>query len=69
MNAQVTNAELIQVTGGLKQGAAQARWIERELGFRPPMKADGHPLLTWDQVNRTPTEPSRKTQPKWKVAA
>ncbi|MGN6656025.1 MAG: DUF4224 domain-containing protein [Rhodanobacter sp.] len=65
----VTNAELVEVTGGLRQGAAQARWIKRQLGFEPPIKADGHPLLTWDQINRKKDEPAPKSQPKWKNAA
>jgi integrase len=60
----LTNEELEQITGGLKQGAAQFRWIERYFGFRPPRKIDGHPLLTWEQVNRGPyatvdTEPEK----------
>lgn len=65
----VTNAELVEVTGGLKQGAAQARWIRRQLGLDPPIKADGHPLLTWEQVNRPKGESAPRTQPKWRVAA
>jgi hypothetical protein len=66
----VTNEELVDVTGGLQQGAAQARWIKRWFGFDPPIKADGHPLLTWDQVNRTKADaPAPRTQPKWKNAA
>lgn len=60
----LTNEDLVQITGGLRQGAAQARWIERYFGFRPPLKIDGHPLLTWEQVNHGPyatagTEPKR----------
>ena len=47
----LTNDELIQLTGGLKQGAAQCRWIERQLGFKPPRKVDGHPMITWEQIN------------------
>jgi len=65
----VTNIELVGITGGLKQGAAQIRWIERNLGFRPPRKADGHPLLTWEQVNRLPADHGHRPQPKWKNAA
>jgi hypothetical protein len=37
----LTNDELIQLTGGLKQGAAQCRWIERQMGFKSPRKIDG----------------------------
>jgi len=30
----LTNDDLIQLTGGLKQGAAQTRWIDRALGIK-----------------------------------
>ncbi|WP_409259208.1 hypothetical protein [Paraburkholderia sp. WSM4177] len=43
------------------------RWIERELGFKPPRKVDGHPMITWEQVNGKPRE-RRRVEPKWKVA-
>lgn len=65
----ITNDQLVELTGGLRQGAAQVRWIERALGFKPPRKADGHPMITWEQVNRAPAESQRKTAPKWKNAA
>lgn len=62
----LTNDDLVLLTGGLKQGAAQIRWIERELGFKAPRKIDGHPMITWEQVNGKPAE-RRRTEPKWKV--
>lgn len=65
----VTNDQLVELTGGLKQGAAQARWIERALGFKPPKKADGHPMITWEQVNQRPEDNRRKSAIKWKTAA
>ncbi|KVF49550.1 MULTISPECIES: DUF4224 domain-containing protein [Burkholderia cepacia complex] len=65
----VTNAELVELTGGLKQGAAQARWIKKALGIEAPRKADGHPMLTWEQVNQPRTAAAPRTQPKWRVAA
>ena len=64
----VTNEELIAVTGGLRQGAAQARWVKRQLGFDPPIKVDGHPLLTWEQVN-APKREQRKSSINWTKAA
>lgn len=64
----VTNDELVQVTGGLRQGAAQCRWIEHNLGFKPPRKADGHPLLTWEQIN-APKEQRRTSTINWTKAA
>lgn len=64
----VTNNELVELTGGLTQGAAQTRWIKKALGIDAPRKVDGHPLLTWEQVNREPGA-ARRTAPKWKNAA
>ena len=55
----LSNEELILLTGGLKQGAAQCRWIERELGFKPPRKVDGHPMITGEQINGS-IEPQRR---------
>ncbi|WP_175878842.1 DUF4224 domain-containing protein [Burkholderia sp. BCC0097] len=65
----VTNDELVELTGGLKQGAAQARWIKKALGIDAPRKADGHPMLTWEQVNRRNEEPQRKSSINWQTAA
>jgi len=66
----LTNEDLKQLTGGLVQGAAQCRWIARELGFKPPVKVDGHPSITWDQVNRgRSTGDKPRTEPRWSVAA
>lgn len=66
----LTNEDLKALTGGLVQGAAQCRWITRELGFKPPMKIDGHPSITWEQVNRGRTSGEKpRTEPRWSVAA
>ncbi|KVK86021.1 DUF4224 domain-containing protein [Burkholderia cepacia] len=65
----VTNAELVELTGDLKQGAAQARWIKIALGIDAPRKADGHPMLAWEQVNQPRTDAAPRTQPKWRVAS
>ncbi|MDY7803032.1 DUF4224 domain-containing protein [Burkholderia stagnalis] len=32
----LSKEELVQLTGGLKQSAAQIRWIERALGIKAP---------------------------------
>lgn len=47
----LTKEELIELTGGLKQGAAQIRWIERALGIKAPRRIDGTPMITWEQIN------------------
>lgn len=69
--ATLTNEELKDITGGLVQGAAQRRWIRKQLGFEPPMKVDGHPMITWEQVNRGKVGNSARptTGPRWSVAA
>jgi hypothetical protein len=63
----MTVQDLIDLTGGLKQGAAQIRWIEQNIGIKCPRKIDGHPLLTWEQYHK-PTEASRKANINWEVA-
>jgi hypothetical protein len=63
----VTNDELVQLTGGLKQGAAQCRWIERQLGFKPPRKIDGHPMITWEQINGVVPRESTRSKINWKT--
>ena len=65
----VTNAELVELTGGLKQGAAQLRWIKKALGIDAPRKVDGHPLLTWEQVNRGREVGQRRSAINWTVPA
>ena len=66
----LTNEELEKLTGGYVQGAAQCRWVARELGFKPAKKKDGHPSITWDQVNRgRATGDKPRTEPRWSVAA
>lgn len=65
----VTNAELVELTGGLTQGAAQTRWIKKALGIDAPRKVDGHPMLTWEQVNRGSAGGEKRAAIKWKTAA
>jgi len=61
----LTNAELIELTGGLRQGVAQIRWIKQSLGIDAPRKADGHPLLTWRQLGRSDDTPSTRSKINW----
>jgi len=66
----LTNQQLVELTGGLKQGAAQRRWIKKQLGIETPVKIDGHPMITWEQVNRgKATSGKQSTGPRWSVAA
>jgi len=65
----LTNDELIKLTGGLRQGAAQIRWIKQALHIDAPRKIDGHPMITWDQVNQGRGNDAKKSSIKWKTAA
>lgn len=65
----LTQDELIQLTGGLRQGAAQTRWIKKALGIDAPRKVDGHPMITWEQVHKGREAAERKSAIKWKNAA
>lgn len=64
----LTNDELVQLTGGLRQGAAQTRWIKKALGIDAPRRADGHPMITWEQVNRDRETTGRRSAINWKTA-
>ncbi|PRG76148.1 hypothetical protein C6T58_24840 [Burkholderia multivorans] len=57
--AILSKEELVELTGGLKQGAAQIRWIERALGIKAPRRIDGTPMITWEQINNVlqPAQP------------
>ncbi|WP_340529696.1 DUF4224 domain-containing protein [Cupriavidus necator] len=66
----LTNEQLIELTGGLRQGAARRRWIRKQLGIETPVKIDGHPIITWEQVNRGKSMDGKpRTGPRWSVAA
>lgn len=61
----LTNADLVELTGGLSQGAAQIRWIKQYLKIDAPRKADGHPLLTWRQLGHSDDVPSTRSKINW----
>lgn len=65
----VTNEDLIDLTGGLRQGAAQIRWIKKSLGIDAPRKADGHPMITWDQINQRGASSAGKSKINWQRSA
>lgn len=65
----VTNDDLIAITGGLRQGAAQIRWIKKMLGIDAPRKIDGHPMITWDQINQRSTTSAGKSKINWQKSA
>lgn len=61
----LTNEDVIELTGGLRQGAAQIGWIKQYLKIDAPRKADGHPLLTWRQLGRSDDVPSTRSKINW----
>lgn len=66
----LNNDQLKDLTGGLVQGAAQRRWIQKQLGIAAPIKIDGHPMITWAQINTSLADGGkRRAGPKWSVAA
>lgn len=63
----LTDKELFELTG-YHQGARQAKWIKENYGFSPPIRADGHPSVTWNQINAPKIKPYN--EPNWgRIAA
>lgn len=62
----LTDKDLFELTG-YHQGARQARWIKENYSFDPPIRADGHPSITWQQINAPVA--ARFNEPKWSIAA
>jgi hypothetical protein len=66
MSAILTDADL-QELSGLKQGAAQARFLQRAYGLNVPRRPDGRVRVTWEAINqalvRGKTAPA--AGPKW----
>lgn len=67
MSEFLTPAELEDLTG-LKQPAAQARWLRKEK-IRVRRRADGALRVLWDDVKARPREaaPIGRTQPNFEV--
>lgn len=53
----LTPEELVELTGGLTQGAAQARFIRKHYGVRVVMGVDGRPKVIRAALERTPNRP------------
>jgi len=64
--ALLSDADL-QELSGLKQGAAQARYLQSAYGLNVPRRPDGRVRVTWDAINqavaRGKAEPV--TGPRW----
>lgn len=50
----LTPAELVELTGGLTQGAAQARFVRKHYGIRVVMGVDGRPKVLRSALDRRP---------------
>jgi hypothetical protein len=50
-------AELVELTGGLTQGAAQARFIRKHYGVKVVMGIDGRPKVIRSDLERQPARP------------
>lgn len=66
MSALLTDDDL-QNLSGLKQGAAQARFLQRSYGLNVPRRADGRVRVTWDAINQAVTKGKTAvtTGPRW----
>lgn len=64
--ALLTDADL-QELSGLKQGAAQARFLRSAYGLNVPRRPDGRVRVTWDAINQAIAKgkPAPTTGPKW----
>lgn len=58
--------ELIDLCG-LKQGSAQAKFLQRQYGLSVPRRADGHVRVTWYAINEAVMKQKAPatTGPKW----
>lgn len=66
MSAILTDEDL-QELSGLKQGAAQAKFLQRAYGLNVPRRPDGRVRVTWDAINQAITKgkTAPTTGPKW----
>lgn len=66
MSAILTDADLQELCG-LKQGAAQARFLQRAYGLNVPRRPDGRVRVTWEAINQALTrgKTAPAAAPKW----
>ncbi len=55
MSEIVSDADL-QELSGLKQGAAQAKFLQRAYGLNVPRRPDGRVRVTWEAINHAVTK-------------
>lgn len=66
MSAILTDDDL-QELSGLRQGAAQAKFLQRAYGLNVPRRPDGRVRVTWDAINQAVTKgkTAATTGPRW----
>lgn len=66
MSAILTDEDL-QELSGLKQGAAQAKFLQRAYGLNVPRRPDGRVRVTWEAINQAISKgrATPATGPKW----
>ena len=66
MSVLLSDADL-QELSGYKQGAAQAKFLQRAYGLSVPRRPDGRVRVTWDAINQAVTKGKTTATigPKW----
>lgn len=55
MSAILTDDDLLELSG-LRQGAAQAKFLQRAYGLNVPRRPDGRVRVTWEAINQAKAE-------------
>jgi len=66
VSSLLSDDELLELSG-LKQGAAQVRFLRREYGLSVPRRVDGKVRVTWDAINQAVarSKAAPATGPRW----
>ena len=66
VNSILSEADLFELSG-LKQGAAQAKFLQRAYGLNVPQRPDGRVRVTWEAINQalTRTKVAPAQGPRW----
>lgn len=65
--SQLLSDEDLQELSGLKQGAAQARYLQSAYGLNVPRRPDGRVRVTWEAINQAVArgKAAPATGPRW----
>ena len=66
MSALLSDTDLQELCG-YKQGAAQAKYLQRAYGLNVPRRPDGKVRVTWEAINQavSKAKPAVSTGPRW----